>query len=93
MHHHQHRQQHGSHFAHFIRPFFGGWRRPKYNVPMNVEDRGDHYQINLYAVSFDKADIKVRVVNDELIIQGTRAHNPVGTPDPTPRRFCYRSTR
>ena len=80
MHHHQHRQQHGSPFAQLIRPFFGGWRRPKYNVPMNVEDHGDHYRVLLYAVSFDKADINVRVVNDELIIQGTRAHDPANDP-------------
>ena len=42
---------------------------------MNVEDHGDHYRISIYAVSFDKADIKVRVVNDQLIIEGTRNHD------------------
>ena len=48
---------------------------------MNVADHGDHYQIQVYAVSFDKADITVRVVNDQLVIQGTRAHDTAGTPD------------
>ncbi|MEZ0612502.1 Hsp20/alpha crystallin family protein [Fibrella sp. WM1] len=83
MHAHHHRHQHGNHhpFAQFIRPFFsGGWRRPKYNVPMNVEDHADHYRVLVYAVSFDKADISVRVVNDELIIQGTRAHDAANDP-------------
>ncbi|XWW46099.1 Hsp20/alpha crystallin family protein [Fibrella sp. USSR17] len=81
MYHHQHRhQQHGNPFAQFIRPFFGGWRRPKHNVPMNVEDHGDHYRIMLYAVSFDKADIKISVLHDQLIIQGTRAHDPATDP-------------
>ncbi|RYF71847.1 MAG: Hsp20/alpha crystallin family protein [Cytophagaceae bacterium] len=81
MHHHQHRhQQHGHPFAQFIRPFFSGWRRPKHNVPMNVEDHGDHYKVMVYAVSFDKADIKVSVLNDQLIIQGTRAHDTANDP-------------
>ena len=48
---------------------------------MNVEDHGDHYEIYVYAVSFDKADISVRILNDELTIQGTRAHDTAGTPD------------
>lgn len=87
MHAHHHRHQHGygqqghpNSFAQFIRPFFGGWRRPKYNVPMNVEDHADHYRVLVYAVSFDKADISVRVVNDELVIQGTRAHDTANDP-------------
>ncbi|WP_375445110.1 Hsp20/alpha crystallin family protein [uncultured Fibrella sp.] len=82
MHHHQHRhQQHGSPFSQFIRPFLGGWRRPKHNVPMNVEDHGDHYKVIVYAVSFDKADIKISVLNDQLIIQGTRAHDTANDPN------------
>ncbi len=64
-----------------MRPFFSGFRRPKYNVPMNVADHGDHYQIQVYAVSFDKADITVRVVNDQLVIQGTRAHDTANDPN------------
>lgn len=81
MYHHQHGRQHGGPFAQFMRPFFSGFRRPKYNVPMNVADHGDHYQIQVYAVSFDKADITVRVVNDQLVIQGTRAHDTANDPN------------
>lgn len=80
MHHQQHRHREGGPFAQFFRPFAGGWRRPKYNVPMNVADHGDHYEVRVYAVSFDKADISVRVANDQLIIQGTRAHDPANNP-------------
>ncbi|MEZ0540122.1 Hsp20/alpha crystallin family protein [Fibrella arboris] len=47
---------------------------------MNVEDHGDHYKIMVYAVSFDKAAIKVSVLNDQLIIQGTRAHDTENDP-------------
>ncbi|TAF67350.1 MAG: Hsp20/alpha crystallin family protein [Cytophagales bacterium] len=48
------------------------FRRPKYNIPMNVVDKDEHYEVWLYAVSFEKANIKISVVDDILYISGTR---------------------
>ncbi len=47
-------------------------RRPKYNVPLNIVDMDAAYEVQLYALSFDKDDIKVSVEDDVLYIRGTR---------------------
>ncbi|AQG81923.1 Hsp20/alpha crystallin family protein [Spirosoma montaniterrae] len=71
------RQQYGS-------PFYGkfggpAWtgpamvRRPKYNVPINILDRGDAFDVYVYALGFDKENITVSVADDLLHISGTRS--------------------
>src|SRR5690242_620277 len=48
------------HFAHhgFRRAPWGmGFRRPKYNVPVNIIDSPGNYEVHVYAVSFDKENI------------------------------------
>jgi HSP20 family protein len=53
--------------------FFGaGYRRPKYNVPMNVLEKESAYEVHLYATGFDKANVKISVVEDILYVSGTR---------------------
>jgi HSP20 family protein len=53
--------------------FWGtGYRRPKYNVPMNVIEHDDHFEAQIFAVGFDKANIKLSVVDDVLYVSGTR---------------------
>jgi HSP20 family protein len=59
---------------------FASFRRPKYNVPLNIIDHGDHYEVFVYAVSFEKENIDVRVVGDNLVIQGTRPHDKANDP-------------
>jgi HSP20 family protein len=49
-----------------------GYRRPKYNVPVNIVENETHYEVHVYALSFDKEQIKVSVVNDVLYINGSR---------------------
>jgi len=50
----------------------GWYRRPKYNVPTNILEMDTHYEVWVYALSFDKENIKVSVVDDVLYISGTR---------------------
>ena len=58
-------------------PAYGGYwgrayRRPKYNVPINVADNKTYYEVYVYALGFSKEDIKVAVVDDMLYVTGTR---------------------
>jgi HSP20 family protein len=49
---------------------FGGHRRPKYNVPINVIEHENGYEVNVYATNFSKEEITVTVVDDMLYISG-----------------------
>jgi HSP20 family protein len=60
-------------FQHFGRQMrHGDFRRPKYNVPMNITDNETNFEVYVYAVGFDKQNIKLTVTDDVLYISGTR---------------------
>src|SRR5205085_5887622 len=48
------------------------YRRPKYNVPVNIEEKEDGFEITVYATGFSKENIRVAVADDILYINGTR---------------------
>lgn len=50
----------------------GFFRRPKYNVPLNIVDNATNYEVYVYALGFDKENIKISVEDDVLFIRGTR---------------------
>jgi HSP20 family protein len=52
--------------------WMGGYRRPKYNVPVNIDEWPDSFEVSVYATGFEKANIKLSVVDDVLYISGTR---------------------
>jgi HSP20 family protein len=56
----------------FGRGFGPGFRRPKYNVPVNIDDKPDHYLVSIYATGFDREHIKLSVTDDVLLVSGTR---------------------
>lgn len=66
--------KHGSPFnAEFWEGLRGGFfRRPKYNVPLNIVEHATDFEVHVYALSFDKENIKVSVEDDVLYIRGTR---------------------
>ncbi|ANH82890.1 heat-shock protein Hsp20 [Niabella ginsenosidivorans] len=49
-----------------------GYTRPKYNVPINIEERDDCYRLTVYATGFPKDRITTVVTNDVLTIRGER---------------------
>lgn len=49
------------------------WRRPKYNIPVNIIERDTEYEVHVHAVTFPKDGIKVAVVDDLLYISGSRS--------------------
>lgn len=57
-----------------------GYRRPKYNVPVNIIEHDTAFEVHVHAVTFPKEGIKVSVVEDMLYISGTRT--PEGEDSP-----------
>ncbi len=61
----------GFHQAHM--PFFrGGYRRPKYNVPVNISETETTYEVQVYATGFGKEHITISVKNDVLLVSGLK---------------------
>ncbi|MGD1892749.1 MAG: Hsp20/alpha crystallin family protein [Cyclobacteriaceae bacterium] len=50
----------------------GFFRRPKYNVPLNIAETDTNYEVHVYAVGFDKKNITITVEDDVLLIRGKR---------------------
>lgn len=50
----------------------GPWRRPKYNVPVNIAEREEAYEVSVYATGFSKENIRLSVSDEALYITGTR---------------------
>jgi HSP20 family protein len=59
----------------------GWYRRPKYNVPLNVMDNETFYEVHLYALGFDKENIRISVQDDILYISGTRTIDESNPPN------------
>jgi HSP20 family protein len=53
-------------------PLGAYFRRPKYNVPLNIAENDTHYEVFVYALGFRKENIRLTVVDDVLYISGTR---------------------
>lgn len=58
------------HFQH--RPHFGGYRRPKFNVPLNIVDKEDRFEVHVFALGFPKENVKISVSDDLLFISGSK---------------------
>lgn len=67
-------------------PFYGAgrwgrpFRRPKYNVPVNIAEIETAYEVYVYALGFAKENIKVSVAEDLLYITGTRTLDEANAP-------------
>jgi HSP20 family protein len=70
----------------------GGWyRRPKYNVPLNVVDNETEFEVHLYALGFAKENIRISVQDDILYISGTRAIDENNPPNFSLQEFPVKS--
>ncbi|MFK8165682.1 MAG: Hsp20/alpha crystallin family protein [Lewinella sp.] len=56
---------------HGRRPQYGP-RRPKHNVPVNIQERPTGFEARVYCVGFAKEDVKINLLNDMIYISGTR---------------------
>jgi HSP20 family protein len=84
------------HFAHAMkRKFFGGrnhrWPvRPKYNVPVNIEETTDWFEVSVYATGFEKQNIRISVTGNQLLISGTREIDESKLPEFVSQEFPVR---
>ncbi len=69
----------------------GGYRRPKYNVPVNILESDNHYEVHVYATGFAKENIKITVTDDLLFISGTRELTDGNEPNFTRQEFPVKS--
>ena len=59
-------------FGRFGNPQFGGgYKRPKYNVPVNIADTESAFEVYVYATGFAKDNIKISITDDVLYVTGT----------------------
>ncbi|MEL6718424.1 MAG: Hsp20/alpha crystallin family protein [Bacteroidota bacterium] len=49
-----------------------GYRRPKYNIPVNIIEETTHFEAWVYCLSFKKEEVKIWVNENTLYITGQR---------------------
>lgn len=69
------------------RAAFGGYRRPKYNVPLNIIENEENFEAHVYASGFGKEHIKLTVSDDVLIVSGSKEVKPESEPLFTKQEF------
>jgi HSP20 family protein len=68
-------------------PFAWGFRRPKYNVPLNIVESDQQFEVYVYATGFSKENIKVTIVDDLLYISGKREIDEASKPNFSRQEF------
>lgn len=77
--------------SHWGASFGGGFRRPKYNVPSNVVKTATAFEIHIYALRFDKENMKLTVQGNTLHVSGTRTLEEGYEPNFTSQEFPIKS--
>lgn len=49
-----------------------GRRRPRHNVPVNIEETGAGFIARVYCVGFSKENVKIHVLDNMIYISGSR---------------------
>lgn len=57
------------------------FKRPKYNVPVNIAETGSSYKVYVYALGFEKESIKISVADGVLYVSGTREVDKASIPN------------
>jgi HSP20 family protein len=69
----------------------GSFRRPKYNVPINIIETDAAYDVDVYATGFAKEEIKITVTDDLLYISGSRTIDEQNQPNFSRQEFPIKS--
>ena len=75
-----HGHQRGAHF-----------RRPKYNLPINIADNETNFEVYVYALGYDKENIKISVQDDILYVSGTRTVDEESLPNFSKQEYPIKS--
>lgn len=76
--------RHGHHRGEFF-------RRPKYNLPINIADNDTNFEVYVYALGYAKENIKISVQEDVLYITGTRAIDEEKAPNFSKQEYPIKS--
>jgi HSP20 family protein len=68
-----------------------GYRRPKYNVPVNIAETETSFKVYVYALGFDKENVKISVADGVLYISGTRTVDENDLPNFTKQEYPIKS--
>ena len=60
-------------------------------MPINIDEKDDHFIVSVYATGFGKENIKLSVQDDVLYITGTRTFDEADKPNFTKQEFPVRS--
>ena len=60
-------------------------------MPINIDEKDDHFVVSVYATGFGKENIKLSVQDDVLYISGTRTFEENEKPNFTKQEFPVRS--
>jgi HSP20 family protein len=69
----------------------GHFRRPKYNLPINVADNETNFEVFVYALGYAKENIKISVTDDVLYISGTRTVDEENLPNFSKQEYPIKS--
>jgi len=67
------------------------FRRPKYNLPINIADNETNFEVYVYALGYAKENIKVSVLDDILYISGTRVVDEANLPNFSKQEYPVKS--
>ncbi len=69
----------------------GYFRRPKYNLPINIADNEINFEVYVYALGYAKENIKISVTDDVLYISGTRVVDEDNLPNFSKQEYPVKS--
>ena len=73
------------------RSWGAAFRRPKYNVPVNIAETENTFNVYVYALGFEKENIKISVTDGLLHISGTRTADENNLPNFVSQEFPVKS--
>jgi len=68
----QHKKEHFVRMMNYKLQQKQDFKRPKYNVPLNIIETENEFEIHVFATGFSREDIKITVTDDVLYIKGTK---------------------
>ncbi|BAU55332.1 Hsp20/alpha crystallin family protein [Mucilaginibacter gotjawali] len=67
------------------------FRRPKYNLPINIADNETNFEVYVYAPGYAKENIRLSVQDDILYISGTRTVDEENLPNFSKQEYPIKS--
>ncbi len=83
----QNRKDHFVRFMNYKLQQKQDFKRPKYNVPLNIIETEEEFEIHVFATGFSREDIKITVTDDILYIKGKKEIDEENAPNFSRQEF------